>query len=41
MARPVKEDITRNQMTTETVDGKQNWHDMIRVGTIQSVHAYW
>ena len=33
----VKEDMARNQMTTEMADDKKHWHVMIQAGTLRSV----
>ena len=35
----VKEDMTRNQMTTEMAEDRKHWHVMIRAGTLRSVEA--
>ena len=32
----VKEDMTRNQMTTEMAEDRKHWHVMIQAGTLQS-----
>ena len=36
-AEMVKEDIARNQMTTERVEDRKHWHVMIPAGTLLSV----
>ncbi len=33
----VKEDIARNQMTTEMAEDRKHWHVMIQSGTLRSV----
>ena len=35
----VKEDMARNQMTTEMAEDRKRWHVMIRAGTLRSVEA--
>ena len=35
----VKEDMARNQMTTEMAEDRKHWHVMIRAGTLRSVVA--
>ena len=35
----VKEDMARNQMTTEMAEDRRHWHVMIRAGTPRSVEA--
>ena len=35
----MKEDMARNQMTTETAEDRTHWHVMIQSGTLQSVEA--
>ena len=35
----VKEDMARNQMTTEMAEDRKHWHVMIRAGTLRSVEA--
>ena len=37
----VKEDMVRNQMTTEMAEDRRHWHVMIQAGTVQSVEADW
>ena len=33
----VKDDMARNQMTTEMAEDRRHWHVMIRAGTLRSV----
>ena len=33
----VKDDMARNQMTTEMAEDRRHWHVMIRTGTLRSV----
>ena len=35
----VRDDMARNQMTTEMAEDRGHWHVMIRAGTLQSVEA--
>ena len=35
----VKEDMARNQMTTEMAEDSKHWHVMIEAGTLRSVEA--
>ena len=35
----VKEDMARNQMTTEMADDRKHWHVMIQAGTLQNMEA--
>ena len=35
----VKEDMARNQMTTEMAEDRTHWHVMMQAGTLQSVEA--
>ena len=35
----VRDDMARNQMTTEMAEERGHWHVMIRAGTLQSVEA--
>ena len=35
----VRDDMARNQMTTEMAEYRGHWHVMIRAGTIRSVEA--
>ena len=35
----VKEDMARNQMTTEMAEDRKHWHVIIRAGTLRSVEA--
>ena len=35
----VKEDMARNQTTTEMAEDRKHWHVMIRAGTLQSIEA--
>ncbi len=35
----VKEDMARNQMTTEMAEERKHWHVMIQAGTLRSVEA--
>ena len=35
----VKEDMVRNQMTTEMAEDRKHWHVIIRAGTLQSLEA--
>ena len=35
----VKDDMARNQMTTEMAEDRRHWHVMIRAGTLRSVEA--
>ena len=35
----VKDDMARNQMTTEMAEDRRHWHVMIRAGTLQRVEA--
>ena len=35
----VKDDMARNQMTTEMAEDRRHWHVMIRAGTLRSVGA--
>ena len=35
----VKEDMARNQMTTEMAEDRKHWHVMIRAGKLRSVEA--
>ena len=35
----VKEDMARNQMTTEMAEDRKHWHVMIQAGTLRSVEA--
>ena len=35
----VRDDIARNQMTTEMAEDRGHWHVMIRAGTLRSVGA--
>ena len=35
----VKDDMARNQMTTEMAEDRRHWHVMIRTGTLCSVEA--
>ena len=35
----VKDDMARNQMTTEMAEDRRHWHVMIRTGTLRSVEA--
>ena len=40
MARPdQKDDMARNQMTTEMAEDRRHWHVMIRAGTLRSVEV--
>ena len=39
MARPVRDDMARNQMTTEMAEDRGHWHVMIRAGTLRIVEA--
>ena len=34
-----RDDMARNQMTTEMAEGRLHWHVMIRAGTLRSVEA--
>ena len=36
---PVKNDMARNQMTTEMAEDRRHWHVMIRAGTLRRVEA--
>ena len=35
----VKEDMARNQMTTEMAEDRRHWHVNIQAGTLRSVEA--
>ena len=35
----VKDDMARNQMTTEMAEDRRHWHVMIRAGTLRRVEA--
>ena len=35
----VRDDMARNQMTTETAEDRGHWHVMIRASTLRSVMA--
>ena len=35
----VKDDMARNQMTTDMAEDRRHWHVMIRAGTLRSVEA--
>ena len=35
----VKDDMARNQMTTEMAEDRRQWHIMIRAGTLRSEEA--
>ena len=35
----MKEDMSRNQMTTETAEDRTHWHVMIQTGTLRSIEA--
>ena len=35
----VKEDMARNQMTTEMAGDRKHWHVMLQAGTLQSLKA--
>ena len=35
----MKEDMARNQMTTEMAEDRKHWHVMIQAGTLRSVEA--
>ena len=35
----VKDDMARNQMSTEMAEDRKHWHVMIQAGTILSVEA--
>ena len=35
----VRDDMARNQMTTEMAEDRGYWHVMIRVGTLRSVET--
>ena len=35
----VKDDMARNQMTTEMAEDRRHWHVMIGAGTLRSVEA--
>ena len=35
----VRDDMARNQMTTEMAEDRGHWHVMIRAGTLRSVEA--
>ena len=35
----VRDDMARNQMTTEMAEDRGQWHVMIRAGTLRSVEA--
>ena len=35
----VRDDMARNQLTTEMAEDRRHWHVMIRAGTLRSVEA--
>ena len=35
----MKDDMARNQMTTEMAEDRKHWHVMIQAGTLRSVEA--